>query len=219
VKRDWGQFALLLIDAQGDFWTKRVVESFPYFPENIARLLTLCRSEGIEIIHLRACFKPGMSDWMPRYKLLGRIPCIAGTAGVETLPFALEEPGEKVIVKQTFDGFHTPELLPYLQQKRKRFVLTAGLVTSVCVFLTTASATQKGFLTAVIEDCCADQPESHEQTLNRYQFMFERATLAQIPELHSQWLADLKRLDELGESKNGGDRIEGKARTRTKRRS
>jgi nicotinamidase-related amidase len=37
--------------------------------------------------------------------------------------------------------------LQYLRQKRKRFVLTAGLVTSVCVFLTTASAAQNGFLT------------------------------------------------------------------------
>jgi len=207
VQRDWGQFALLLIDAQGDFWTERVAESFPHFPENITRLLTLCRSEGIEIIHLRASFKPDMSDWMPRYKLLGRIPCIEGTEGVETLPFALDEPGEKVIIKQTFDGFHAPELLPYLQQRRKRFVLTAGLVTSVCVFLTTAWATQKGFLTAVIEDCCADGPESHEQTLDRYQFMFERVTLDQIPECHSQWLSDLKRLDGLAQPESGVQRI------------
>ena len=202
-KRDWRHFALLLIDVQQDFWPERMAESFSDFPANITRLLSLCRSEGIEIVHLRASFKPDMSDWMPRYKLLGRIPCIAGTAGVETLPFALDEPGEKVIIKQTFDGFHAPELLPYLEQKRKRFVLTAGLVTSVCVFLTTASATQKGFLTAMIEDCCADQPESHEQTLDRYQFMFERVALDQIPERHSQWLASLKRPAELGETKNG----------------
>jgi len=148
-KRDWRHFALLLIDVQQDFWPERMAESFSDFPANITRLLSLCRSEGIEIVHLRASFKPDMSDWMPRYKLLGRIPCIEGTAGVETLPFALDEPGEKVIIKQTFDGFHAPELLPYLE--RKRFVLTAGLVTSVCVFLTTASATQKGFLTAKIE--------------------------------------------------------------------
>ncbi|MCG2767879.1 MAG: cysteine hydrolase [Anaerolineae bacterium] len=200
-KRDWRHFALLLIDVQQDFWPERMAESFSDFPANITRLLTLCRSEGIEIVHLHASFKPDMSDWMPRYKLLGRIPCIEGTAGVETLPFALDEPGEKVIIKQTFDGFHAPELLPYLE--RKRFVLTAGLVTSVCVFLTTASATQKGFLTAMIEDCCADQPESHEQTLDRYQFMFERVALDQIPERHSQWLASLKRPAELGETKNG----------------
>jgi len=104
-----------------------------------------------------------------------------------------------VIIKQTFDGFHSPELLRYLQEKRKRFVLTAGLVTSVCVFLTTASATQSGFLTTLIEDCCADRPQAHEQTLDTYQFIFQRTTLDLIPERHSEWLAALKQLDELAE--------------------
>jgi len=196
AQRDWGQFVLLLIDVQRDFWPERMAESFPDFPTNVARLLSLCRTEGIEVVHLRASFKPDMSDWMPVYKLRGRIPCVQGTAGVETLPFALDKPGEMVIIKQTFDGFHSPELLPYLQRKGKRFVLMAGLVTSVCVLLTTASATQNGFLTAVVEDCCADRPEVHEQTLDTYQFIFQRTTLDLIPERHPKWLAALKELDE-----------------------
>jgi len=197
AQRDWEQFALLLIDVQNDFWSEQVAESFPHFPTGIARLLALCRAEGIEIVHLRASFRPDMSDWMPKYKLRGRIPCVQGTEGAETLPFALEGPGETVITKQTFDGFHHPELLRYLRQKQKRFVLTAGLVTSVCVFLTTASAAQKGFLAAVVEDCCADQPHAHEQTLDTYQFIFERTTLDLIPERHPKWLADLRELDAL----------------------
>jgi nicotinamidase-related amidase len=196
AQRDWGQFALLLIDVQRDFWPDRMAESFPDFPTNIVQLLTFCRTGGIEIVHLRASFKPDMSDWMPTYKLRGRIPCVQGTAGVETLPFALDNPGEMVIIKQTFDGFHSPELLQYLQRNGKRFVLTAGLVTSVCVLFTTVSAAQNGLLTAVIEDCCADLPEAHEQTLDTYQFIFQRTTLDLIPERHPEWLAALKQLDE-----------------------
>ena len=195
TQRDWGQFALLLIDVQDDFWPETLVQDFPHFPANVARLLTLCRAENIEIIHLRANFQPDKSDWMPRYKLRGRIPCVQGTAGVEALPFALDKPGETVIFKQSFDGFHNPELLRHLRQRRRRFILTAGLVTSVCVFLTTASAAQSGFLTAVVEDCCADQPHAHEQTLDTYQFIFERTTIDLIPERYLQWLADLKELD------------------------
>ena len=206
VNRDWDQFVLLLVDAQQDFWTNRMAPSFPHFPDNIARLLTFCRFEGIEIVHLRASFKPDMSDWMPRYRLRGRIPCIEGTPGVETLPFAVEKPGEPVIIKHAFDGFHNPELLQHLRDRHKRFILTAGLVTSVCVFLTTASAGQRGFLTAVIEDCCADQLEAHEETLDRYQFMFERIALDQISERHFQWLLDLKRLDDPVEPESGMQR-------------
>jgi nicotinamidase-related amidase len=94
TQRDWRLFALLLIDVQRDFWSEPMARSFPHFPTNIARLLTLCRAEDIEIVHLRASFKPDMSDWMARYELRGRIPCVQGTAGVEALPFALDEPSE-----------------------------------------------------------------------------------------------------------------------------
>jgi nicotinamidase-related amidase len=195
--RDWGQFVLFLIDVQKDFWTEQLAENFPHFPANTARLLSLCRVEGIEVVHLRASFKPDMSDWMVKYKLGGSIPCVQGTAGVETLPFALDQPGETVIIKQTFDGFYSPELLPYLRQKGKRFVLTAGLLTSVCVLLTTTSAAQKGFLTAVVEDCCADEDHLHERTLDTYQFIFGRTKVELIPERYRDWLADLKELDAL----------------------
>jgi nicotinamidase-related amidase len=61
----WEQFALLLIDVQRDFWPEQMAECFPHFPANVARLLKLCRAEGIEVVHLRADFKPDMSDWMP----------------------------------------------------------------------------------------------------------------------------------------------------------
>jgi len=54
IQRDSGQFALLLIDVQRDFWGEKTVESFPQFPENISNLLDLCRTQGVEIFHLRS---------------------------------------------------------------------------------------------------------------------------------------------------------------------
>lgn len=195
MARDWGQFALLLIDVQRDFWSEKKQDDFPGFPANVTRLLELCRGEGLEVVHLRARYKPDMSDWMVRYRLRGRIPCVEGTAGVETLPFALEAPGEVVLVKRTFDGFHSPELLSYLLGKGKRFLLVGGLITSVCVFLTAASAAQLGFLVAVVEDCCADGALAHEQTLERYQFIFDRTTSAALRDHHARWLAELQALD------------------------
>ncbi len=202
TKRDWDPFALLLIDVQKDFWTDGIAQHFPDFPANVARLLSLCRAEGLEIIHLRALYKPDMSDWMAIYKLRGRIPCVEGTEGAETLPFALEKPGETVIIKHTFDGLQNAKLSSYLQRRGKRFLLTAGLITSVCVFLTTASAAQNGFLTAIVKDCCADDPVSHEQTLERYGFIFDQATVDLIPELHAEWTAWLAELKELDTSRS-----------------
>jgi nicotinamidase-related amidase len=192
--RNWERYALFLIDVQRDFWSEEKARQFPGFAENILRLLDLCRKEGIEVIHLRASFRPDMSDWMPNHRLMGRIPCVEGTDGVETLPFAVETGSEAVIIKKTYDGFHSPDLMPYLTKRGKRFLLTAGLVTSICVLLTTLSATQLGFLTAVVEDCCADEPRAHKRTLDRYEFVFERTRVRQITKRYSKWNARLEKL-------------------------
>jgi nicotinamidase-related amidase len=71
--RDWSSFALLLIDAQRDFWPEGMAARFPSFPAAVERLLAFCRTEGLEVVHLRAQFRPDMSDWMAPYKLRGRI--------------------------------------------------------------------------------------------------------------------------------------------------
>jgi nicotinamidase-related amidase len=193
----WDQFALLLIDVQRDFWPERTAHLHPDFPVNIATLLTLCRNHGIEVVHLRASFNADKSDWMPKYQLRGAIPCVQGTPGAEPTPFAVEQPGETIILKQTFDGFHTPELFQYLRQRGKRYLLTAGLITSTCVLFTTASAMQNGFLVAVVEDCCADELNAHKQTLDRYTFIFERTKVGLIAKHHAEWIAALQKLDEL----------------------
>lgn len=191
----WQPFGVLLIDLQRDFWDNRFESHFPQFPGNVTRLLTLCRAEGIEIFHLRSSFQPDQSDWMARYRLRGKIPCIAGSPGSETLPFGREEPGETVLVKHTFDGFFNPALLEILKRKGKRFLLTAGLITSTCVLFTTTSAMQHGFLTTLVEDCCADEPDAHEQTLKRYPFIFGKALVSEIPERRAAWMEQIQKLE------------------------
>ena len=160
-EQNWQSFALLLVDVQHDFWSDQLATDFPTFQQNTVELLRFCRQVGIEVIHLREVFRPDKTDWLPRYLLRGRSPCVRGTKGAGVLDFAAEQPGEKVIEKQTQNGFHSPELVPYLHSKDKRFLLVAGLVTSVCVVFTATSAAQLGFLAAIVSDCCADYPEAH----------------------------------------------------------
>jgi len=193
-KCDLSHYALLLVDVQQDFWPDKMVGLYPDFPENISTLLSICREYGIEVVHLRAEFKQDMSDWMPRYRFRGRIPCVEGTEGVEVLPFAAALPGEKIFKKQTFDGFHNPALLKYLQDQGKKVLLVAGLVTSTCVLFTASSATQLGFWPAVVSDCCADEPSIHATIMDRYQFVFDVVRSAEIMDNVSRWeetLSDL----------------------------
>jgi nicotinamidase-related amidase len=194
IVRNWDPFILLLIDVQKDFWTEEMSATFPDFEKNISNLLDYCRQEQIDVVHLRAEFQQDKSDWMAKYKLLERIPCIEGTEGAEVFPCAKEAPDEMVLSKQTFDGFHNPELESYLLQNNKRFLLIAGLVTSVCLLLTAANAAQRGYLVAMIENCCADEPNAHRHTLERYPFIFGHTTVNQIADNHHDWLAELDSL-------------------------
>ncbi|EDX76674.1 isochorismatase family protein [Coleofasciculus chthonoplastes PCC 7420] len=195
VNRDWQQFALLLIDVQQDFWNLELEQAFPDFQSNIARLLRFCRQEGLEVVHLREVFNPDGSDWLPRYRLRGRAVCVRETPGAEVLSVATAQSGEMVMEKPTQDGFHHPPLLDYLRSTGKKYILTAGLVTSVCVLLTAASASQLGFLVTVISDCCADYPEAHAIALRRYRgFMLELACLDELPQRWGEWVGQIERL-------------------------
>jgi len=191
---DWSSFALLLIDVQQDFWPGPVARAFPDLPDRITQLLAFCRRAGMDVIHLRAGFSSDQHDWMAKYRLTGSMPCIRGTPGADVLPCAAALPDEAVIEKQSFDGFQTPQLLPLLRRRGKRFLLTAGIETSVCVLFTTATAAQLGFLTAVVEDCCADLPEKHHHTLGGYPFIFERVKADEVLGQLDRWTAMLDRL-------------------------
>jgi nicotinamidase-related amidase len=194
IARNWESFALLLIDVQKDFWTGKMSQTFTDYEKNVRRLLHVCRHEGIDVVHLRARFQKDESDWMVRYKFLDQIPCIEGTPGVEIFPVAEKIPGEFVIYKQSFDGFYKPALPAYLEKNQKQFLLVAGLVTSVCVFLTAATAAQRGYLVGLVEDCCADSPEAHDHILRGYPFIFDPISVDQITACHEMWLADLDHL-------------------------
>ena len=191
---DWSAFAVVLIDVQRDFWTEEMTEVFPNFHENVERLLASSRESGIDVVHLRAKFKADRSDWMVRYRMGSNIPCIEGTPGVEIFPCAGAVDGETVIEKQTFDGFLQPDFAQYLEQNGKRFLLLAGLVTSVCVLTTAAAAAQRGYLVALVDDCCADLPLGHTFTLERYPFIFTRTTSKTFLAEHESWHSQLKAL-------------------------
>ena len=196
--RDWSEYALLLIDVQEDFWPAGMDEKFPRFKDNVARLLNTCRAEGLDVLHIRASFKPDGSDWMARYKLLGSLPCIEGTTGIEVLPCARELPGEPLLYKHAYDSFTNPEVEAWLRHNHKRYVLVAGLVTAVCVMLTGVSAAQRGYLVAVVEDCCGDQAGTHDMVLERYANMMERVTVDGIIARHGAWQAQLQSLGRAG---------------------
>lgn len=198
--KDWSPWVLVLIDVQKDFWTPDHERAFPSFPQQIQDLLALCRHHGIEVVHVHSRFRADRKDWMPTYKTRGRIPCIEGTGGDAVVPFAAPAPGEAVFVKQTFDAFQQPELASHLRTREKRIVLTAGLETSYCVLLTSAGASQKGFLTLMLEDCCADDPAFDKtrtsDLLGRYESrVLFKVSLPDLIDSRAHWAAKLAAIE------------------------
>ena len=151
--------ALLLIDCQRDFWTGDHAAAFSDSPARVTELLAQCCRQGIEVLHVRSRFEPDGSEWMPPYRHLGAIPCIACSAGEEVLPLAEERDGEPVFLKQAFDALRLPEVVEHLESPGKTTLWVAGLESSFCVLLTAASATQAGYWVQVVEDAVADDPE------------------------------------------------------------
>jgi nicotinamidase-related amidase len=191
----WSQYALALVDLQRDFWTEAVARTVPELPDRAAALVTYARAEGLTVVHIRARFRPDGSDWIARYRLGNRIPCIDGTPGVAPLPFAEELPGEPVVTKQSFDGFFGTDLDEVLAERGARGLLLAGLVTSTCVLFTATTATQRGYLVKVVSDCCSDRPEMHQATLAAYPFVFDTVRSHEIAERRLDWDAELDRMD------------------------
>ena len=174
----------MIIDIQKDFCKPMIGDqTFKVFPENVAKLLSICREKGFNIIHVRSVFQPDRSDWMLFYRPEGRgqIPCIAGTEGADFTGFAEPLRSEKVIEKQTFDSFIGTDLEEHLQSHGIKAVLIAGLETSVCVLFTANSAYQRKYLPLIVSDACADTGDRHENALKMYgDLSFKTITTSQL---------------------------------------
>jgi nicotinamidase-related amidase len=170
---------------------------FPNFRPNLASLLSSCRESGCEVVHVRERFAPypDTARWLPNYVLRDRAICIEGSGGEQPLPEAAALPHETVLYKTAMDAFSNDGLQQLLVDMGCRFVLVCGLVTSVCVLQTAASALNRGFLAGVVDDCCADHLAIHDLILERYAgWALERVPSAQLAERHGDWLSRVSKL-------------------------
>lgn len=170
---------LLVVDVQRDFLSPSLGVLGDGYEGRVAGLLDVVRRAGMPVVHVHSLFEPDGSDWMPRYRQRGSIPCVRGTPGAEVVPGALPIPGEPVIVKHTFDAFVGTDLQERLEALSITRLLVAGLVTGTCVLLSSAAAMQRGFEVAVVEDAVADVPAVHGTVLDGYRFIFDRVATAE----------------------------------------
>jgi nicotinamidase-related amidase len=128
------------------------------------RLLDLCRTAGIMVIHTREAHRPDLSDCPPS-KLsrgnpslrigdpgpMGRV-LVAGEPGNDIVPALAPLPGEIVIDKPGKGAFYATALGEILRLRGITHLLFAGVTTEVCVQTTMREANDRGYDCLLIED-------------------------------------------------------------------
>lgn len=164
--------ALIVIDMQRDFIEPggfgetlgNDVSLLRAIVPTVARLLSLCRAQGVPVIHTRECHKPDLSD-LPTAKRdrgapslrigdpgpMGRI-LVAGEDGADIIPEVYPIAGEFVVDKPGKGAFYATNLSDHLENLGTKTLIFAGVTTEVCVQTTMREANDRGFDSLLIED-------------------------------------------------------------------
>jgi len=158
--------AVLVVDLQ-EAWvgpTSVTHEVFPELVPAVQRVFMTARTFGLPLIHIRAQYTCEGSPWVPFFKEMNpEKPAYEVT--VEGASFALEQPGEIVMTKPTYDAFAQTELHSLLQRSRVNHVYVLGTVTSACVLMTMHGAFSRGYRVTMIEDACADRSRERQDAV------------------------------------------------------
>ena len=136
--------ALLIIDVQQGFddpkWGLR---NNPDAEANIARLISLWRSEKRPVIHIQHCSVEPDSPLRPQL------------SGCQFKPEASPIEGEPVFKKTVHSAFIGTELESHLRNGGIENVVIVGLMTDHCVSSTTRMASDLGFKVLLVSDATA----------------------------------------------------------------
>jgi len=164
--------ALLCVDLQKCYYTHPTTQHFPNLEKVVSSLLGHFRTAEAPIVHVMQEDLPHLSPWMSWWDDLHPEE-ESGTKSCLGVPIPLDcsraLPGEPVLIKNGFDGFHATKLHDILQQKGVNTLVIIGLITRACVLNTLMSAFNHGYRILLVEDACADRdPLVHKQIMDTY---------------------------------------------------
>jgi ureidoacrylate peracid hydrolase len=146
--------------------------------EQCALLLAAARAAAVPVVYTRAVGRPDGADLSPAMKRL-RAALPPGQPHRHTespspiLATVAPLPGDVVVDKPRWDGFHDTALDPILRNLQTRRLIVAGLQTNVCVESTVRSAMMRNFEVAVPLDAVStDGPDLHFNALNAMRVLY-----------------------------------------------
>lgn len=152
-----------------------------------ARALAAARSAGIPIVYLKMAYRPDLSDLgaSDAPNRIGHLQAGVGktvtapngapsrilirdTWNTEIVDELKPKPGDVILYKNRFSGFHQTGLDELLKKKGIRHLIFTGCTTSVCVESTVRDAVFLDYAPVVLADCTAELAEfemNHKATL------------------------------------------------------
>ena len=154
--------ALLVIDMQRGFLEPGSPLQAPGGGQVLGvleRVIAGCRARGVPVLYTQHVHRRDGSDM----GLLGAVyeqlavaePLLEGTPSVAIDPRIAPEPGEIVIAKHRFSGFHATDLELVLRGMGIETLVLTGVTTENCIQATARDAGFRDLQTIVISDACA----------------------------------------------------------------
>jgi nicotinamidase/pyrazinamidase len=105
----------------------------------------------------------------PEFARMGWPPhAVAGTPGAAVVAAISPEPGDVVVEKKTYSGFHRTSLQSVLRRYGVRKISLSGCVTNICILYTAADAAMRGYDVTVDETLVAGlDPKTHAFALDQ----------------------------------------------------
>lgn len=194
---------LVIVDVQNDFCDDRgylgrlgaPMGLIQAMAPRLKRLLAAARQRGVPVIHVishhdEEYASPVVTEQKLRHGLpmeldgrpLRDAPyCLKGTWGADL--YAIDaRPGEEIVVKHRYSGFHGTNLDLVLRSRGIQSVILAGVATNACVESTGRDVYMHDYYLVFVSDCTATTSEAaHTATLvNIDQFFGEVASAEQI---------------------------------------
>jgi len=162
------QRALLVIDMLEDFVrpgapleVPRTRDILPAMRRRVSR----ARRGGELVVYV--CDSHRKND--PEFARMGWPPhAVAGTKGAAVVREISPEPGDVVVEKKTYSGFHRTHLSSVLRRLGIRSLSLSGCVTNICILYTAADAAMRGYDVTVEESVVAGlDDKSHRFALEQ----------------------------------------------------
>lgn len=147
--------ALLVIDMLEDFVRLgaplEVPETRNILPA-VRRRIDRARKEGELVVYV--CDAHREKD--PEFARMGWPPhAVAGTRGAAVVAKISPQPGDAVVEKKSYSGFHRTSLQPVLRRHGIRKLALSGCVTNICILYIAYEAAVRGYDVTVDESLVA----------------------------------------------------------------